>query len=116
MSLGKEDNKALNEINQVRFFWGDFGGGTRSNLPPKGRCEACKSVKPRWFGLSRELPSSPAAPLRMVARKLPPKKGVSEGTKATHRTTAPALARSAPTRLAADPPLPAGKKDYQPYS
>lgn len=61
MSLRKEDNKALEEI-KVRSFCCESGGQTASNPAAKGRSRAFKSPKPRLFGLSRELPSSSAAP------------------------------------------------------
>lgn len=66
MSLRKEDNKALKEI-KVRSFWCESGGQTPSNPAPKGRSKAFKSLKPRSFGLSRELPSGSTAPSRCQA-------------------------------------------------
>lgn len=61
MSLGKEDNKALQEI-KLLSFWCEAAGQTPSNPAPKGRSEAFKSLKPPWAGLSRELPWGSAAP------------------------------------------------------
>ena len=70
MSLGKEDNKALNEIKELCCFWCEFGGEIHSNLPPKGD-SAPLSL------LSRVRSGSAAKPLQLCSSF--PRRGRGEG-------------------------------------